>query len=68
MEGGAALRLEALLAAAVLVARLGRLGPALGVATVPTRATAAAGSNKLAGCNRWRFDLKISQPNVRSHF
>ena len=58
MEGRAALRLEALLAAAVRVAaRLGRLGPALGVAAVPTRATATAGSDQLACYNGESFFL-----------
>ena len=51
MEGRAAPRLEALLAAAVRVARLGRLGPALGVTAIPTRAATTAGSDQLAGCN-----------------
>ena len=51
VEGGAASRLEALLAAAVGVARRGRgrLGPALGVAAVPTRAPTTSGSDQLAG-------------------
>ena len=60
VEGRAALRLEALLAAAVRVTRLGRrLGPALGVAAVPTGATATSGPDELARCYWESLCLKL---------